>query len=133
MDINFNVQDRQVKNLTEKAKKKISNEAQKYVKELITAAKSCERSQRGQGADCEVTDNHVLQAKQKLKFKKKRPLWWYIVNIFTQVAMLVMGLLFDIDQFVQDGKLNLLYLCIMIFLLIICIAGIFVSNIFGGE
>ena len=127
------MKDNQVQDFTDKAKNQVGKEAQKYAKKLITEAKSCEQSQREQGADCVVTDNHVLQAKQKMKLKKKRPWWWYVINIITQILMFVMGFLCDLGQLVNAGQVNMRYLINMIFLLIVCIAGIFVSNIFGGE
>lgn len=133
MDINFSVKDKQVKDFTDKAKIKVGTEAEKYAKNLITEAKGCERTQRGQGAKCEVTDSHVSLAKQKLTFKKKRPWWWYLITIATQILTLFLGIFFDYDRIVSGEQDNFIYVILMIVILILCIAGLFASILFGGE
>lgn len=134
MEVKFDVDDTTVKNFTSSAKERLVTQASIYIIEVIEEAKKLEGKFRENGAGTEITDTIILQAVRRNKSPKKTNIKVILLKIFSELLLFIAGIMFLPNMFVDsNGKLNIVYFALYLFVICIAIILCVVNNFLGGD
>lgn len=109
MAVQINIDNDQVNNLSESAKKTLKEQAEKHVNDIIKEANLIEEVIREDGASKEITSNIIIQAvrKNKTSYNKKSSKSLLLCKIISAFSLLLTGFLFDSSGF-QNNAIKLI-------------------------
>jgi len=101
---------------------------------VIEEAKKLEGKFRENGAGTEITDTIILQAVRRNKSPKKTNIKVILLKIFSELLLFIAGIMFLPNMFVDsNGKLNIVYFALYLFVICIAIILCVVNNFLGGD
>lgn len=114
MNINLNIPDNQVNNLSSGAKTTLKKETEKYALSVIKEASRIEEGMRADGANKEVTGTMILIAVQKKSYSssKKTSKMLIFIKIIAFISAFITGGLFDLDALKQSSSRLILFLVV---------------------
>lgn len=134
MEIKFQVAADKVKNFTESAKSRLVKQVEEYTIEIINEAEKTESLFRENGASPEITETSIIQAVRRNRTVKKESKKKIILRIIAESLLFISGLMFLPDYFItSDGKLNMIYFLIFIFITLSALIITIITHFMGGE
>lgn len=123
MAIQIEIDERQMMNMSEEAKKTLSQQVKTYAEHIVKEANLIEEGNREDGANGEITSSIILQAVRKYKSNstKKKDKDLIVLKIVSAFSMLLTGFLFDVNGY--QGKTMELILFIIV-LIIACVSTV---------
>lgn len=102
MDIEFEIQEEKVLNLSNNAKTELEKLSKKYAEDILDEASRIETSRRNPGAESEITATILKEADifhKRFSIKKPKPWWVKIIQVLGFISTLITGSLLDIEKF----------------------------------
>ena len=136
LEVKFEVAEDKVKYFSGNAKTRIAEHAKNYTLDIISEAERIELSTHEGDSPREITSSHVGHAVNKFRSirginKKKRGLT--ILQIVSEVLILITGIMFLPEHFVKDDTFNIGYFIIFVMVLSAALITTIVSHFLGGE
>lgn len=121
LEVKFYIDKNKIVGYTDSAKNRISSIAEEYVLEIISEAERIDLATRHGGACIDITDNTILEAARicriKGYYKKKSK----VLSLISDALLFATGLFFSLDNFVNNGSLDIGY---TVFILVLIIASV---------
>jgi len=116
MNIEFEIQEEKVQNLSVIARSELENLSQKYAEDILDEASRIEASRRNPGADSEITASIIKEAdifKKRFPINRSKPWWAKIIQVIGFIATLITGSLLDTEKFKETN--HVIWFIIMLF------------------
>ena len=115
MNIEFQIPDEKIQNLSQNAKSELKNLCKDYTEEILDEASRIESSRRNPETDSEITASIIKEAdifSKRFPAPKKRSWWVKVIQIIAFISCIITGSLFDTDKF-QDSKHVFLFIIVL--------------------
>jgi len=123
MNLNIEIEDNNLVNLSSGAKIKLSEQTKIYAVDLLKEAILIEEADRQEGANSEITSSIIMQAASSKKGRNNlevhTPVWLKITKFVSAISSAIAGFLFDIDGF-QNNRGGLIGF--LVFFAISCVS-----------
>jgi hypothetical protein len=106
MNIEFEIPDEKVQNLSKNAKDELKTICKKYSEEILDEASRIEASRRNPETDSEITATIIKEAdifKKRFPTKIKKTWWLKIIQLIAFISSIVTGSLLDTDKFKETS------------------------------
>lgn len=134
MEIKYEIPENKVRNFTDSAKHRLTEQSQQYTLEIINEAEKVEKIIRENGASTEITDNIIFQAVRRNKTGKKKNYPLIITRIIAEVLLFVSGLMFLPEKFISsDGTFNTSYFFWFALVTLVAIIATVITHFVGGD
>lgn len=123
MEVKIDIPDAKLEGFTDGAKNRIQKLSEKYAVEIVDEAGRLEFSARQSDASRDITESQVINAEKNCRtIIKPRKTAKLLFRIISDFSILIFGLMFSFDRFMNENKEpNIVYI-ILIF--IVAIVGV---------
>ena len=133
MNIEFEIQDEKVQNLSDNAKEELIQLSKKYTEDILDEASRIEASRRNPGAGSEITSTIIKEAdfyQKRFSINKNKPWWIKIIHIIGFIATLITGGLLDTEKFKETS--HVIWFIIMLFIAVSATVYLTFNNEYNG-